>query len=161
MTFHSFLMDEKDLRILQALQKDAKAATSQLAKQTGIPPTTIHNRIKRMEAEGIIQGYRPVLDWEQVGLGLHAMIFITAQSADSGIDQDDLAKATAKLPGVQRVRIVTGTHDLILDVRLANVRALDKLLIKALRTMPGIAKTETLIVLDEHESEPGLATAVR
>ncbi len=142
-------MDEKDLAILQLLQEGAKASTSQLAKRTGIPATTVHNRIKRMEAEGIIRSYTPVIDWEKVGLGLHAMVFVTAQSADHDVDQEQLADAITKLPGVRRASIVTGAHDLVLDVRVPNVRALDRLLIKSLRGIPGVAKTETLLVLDE------------
>lgn len=153
-------MDEKDVAILQILQDDAKAPTGRIAKQTGIPTTTVHNRIKRMEAEGIIQGYAPIIDWDAIGLGLHAKVFVTAQGADHDVDQEQLADAISRLPGVRSASIVTGTHDLILDVRVRNVQALDRLLIKSLRAMPGVAKTETLLVLDERSRSMDLQAAL-
>ena len=58
-------MDEKDKRILALLRKDAKQRVSQLAKKTGLPTTTVHNRIKRMEKGGIIRGYTVIPDYKK------------------------------------------------------------------------------------------------
>lgn len=145
-------VDDKDLRLLMELQQDAKAATSALAKRTGIPTTTVHNRIRRMEEEGLIQRYAPVLDHKRLGLGLQAMVFVTAQPAgEKGVDQEQMARAALKLPGVERVSILTGVFDIVLQVRVPNVESLEQLLIKSLRKLPGVDKTQTMIVLDEFQ----------
>ncbi len=104
------LSDAKDRAILDELQRNAKATTSEIAKRTGIPVTTVHNRIKRLEKDGVVQGYVPVVDHRKLGLGIHALVFVTAQNRPSGgraVDQEQLAQEALRLPGVERSRVVT------------------------------------------------------
>lgn len=140
-------LDAKDRRILEELRRDAKATTGKIAKRTTLPITTVHNRIKRLESKGIITKYAPVLNHQRLGLGIHAMIFVTVEG--KGTDQEELAKRMLRLPGVERTQILTGGYDLLLEARLADVDALNRLLIKELRTLPGVDKTQTMLVLQE------------
>ncbi len=147
-----FVLDEKDTAILVELQRDAKATTGKIAKRTGIPVTTVHNRIKRFEREGVIQKYEPRLDFARLGLGIHALVFLTAASAYKGapVDQQALARTAMRLEGVQRACILTGTFDLVLEVRVRDVGALNGILLQELRRILGVEKTQTMLVLEEH-----------
>lgn len=154
--------DGKDLQLLGELQRDAKAATSTLAKKTGIPPTTVHNRIRRMERDGLITRYVPLLDHKRLGFGLQALVFVTAQPAgEKSIDQEQMARAALKMPGVERVSILTGVFDLVLHIRVPDVAALEQLLIKSLRKLPGVDKTQTMIVLEEFQGTLDLGLGAR
>ncbi len=140
-------LDAKDWRILDELQRNAKQTTGQIAKRTALPVTTVHNRIKRLEHHGIITKYAPVLDYAKLGRGLHALIFITAEG--KGTDQEALARQALKLPGVHAVRILTGGYDLVLEARVKDVDELNKLLIKKVRMLRGVDKTQTMLVLED------------
>lgn len=151
-------LDDKDLRLLKELRRDGKATSGMLAKRTGIPTTTVHNRIRRLEEDGIVLGYKPVLNHKRLGFGLQALVFITAQSGgERGADQEQIARAALKLPGVERVSILTGVFDLVLNVRVPDVDALEHLLIKSLRKLAGVDKTQTMIVLEEFDGDLDLA----
>lgn len=143
------LVDEKDLLIIAELQRNAKATTGQMAKRTGIPVTTVHNRIKSLEKHGVIKRYAPILDYVKLGKGLHALIFITVEG--KGTDQEVLAKAMTKIKGIEKASILTGGYDLVLEAHIADVDALNTLLIKELRQIPGVDKTQTMLVLKEEE----------
>ncbi|MBR9703666.1 Lrp/AsnC family transcriptional regulator [Candidatus Woesearchaeota archaeon] len=143
------LVDEKDLLVIAELQRNAKATTGQITKRTGIPVTTVHNRMKSLEKTGVIKRYVPILDYVKLGKGLHALIFITVEG--KGTDQEVLAKAMLKITGVEKASILTGGYDLLLDAHVADVDALNTLLIKELRQLPGVDKTQTMLVLKEEE----------
>lgn len=152
MSESTFTLDEKDTAILAELQRNAKQTTGRIAKRTRIPVTTVHNRIKRFEREGVITRYEPRVDYEKLGYGIHALVFIVASGKlpdGRPVDQQSIAQKAARLNGVQSARIVTGEYDLVLDVRVTDVPSLNRTLIKELRTLPGVEKTETMLVLEE------------
>jgi len=145
-------IDEKDRRVLDELRRDAKATTGRIAKRTAIPVTTVHNRIKRLEKEGVIIKYEPMLDYKKLGRGICALIFITVENKLAGgkaVDQEDLARRCLGINGVENARILTGGFDLALEARVADVDELNHLLIKELRKTPGVDKTQTMLVLEE------------
>jgi Lrp/AsnC family transcriptional regulator for asnA, asnC and gidA len=69
-------LDDRDFEILEALRENAKLSVFQLSKKTGIPPTTIHNRIKKLRQNGVITNYTIKFDREKLGQGFCALIFI-------------------------------------------------------------------------------------
>jgi DNA-binding Lrp family transcriptional regulator len=151
---NSLELDNKDRRILEELKRDAKATTGKIAKRTAIPVTTVHNRIRKLEKSGVITRYAPVLDHKKLGLGIHALVFVTVegkQAGAKGIDQEELAKLALRIPGVEGAKIITGGYDLVLEARVADVDALNALLIKELRKLPGVDKTQTMVVLEDIE----------
>jgi len=135
-----------DEKILLELKHDAKATMGQIARRTGIPTTTVHNRIKRMEAAKIIKRYVPVLDHAKLGKGIHAMIFV---SAEHKTDQEHLAKRLLAIDGIDSARIITGGFDLIVEARVGTIDELNALITKELRKVQGVEKTQTMIVLEE------------
>jgi len=142
-------IDEKDQKVLKALVENSKARTSQLSKELKMPITTIHNRIKKLEKLGIIKNYTVVLDYKKLGKDILSYILVTVMyTLPSGekISQEQVAKKI-KAIGAEEVSIVTGGTDIIVKVRVKDVDELNDFVIKKLRAIDGVDKTQTLIVL--------------
>ena len=89
------MLDKKDHQILKELQLNSKLTTQQISKKTLIPITTIHNRIKRLEKEGIIQGYTVTLDHKKLGFDILAFILLTVRhyiSEGKAVTEEGMAK---------------------------------------------------------------------
>ncbi|MBW2963913.1 Lrp/AsnC family transcriptional regulator, partial [Candidatus Woesearchaeota archaeon] len=71
------MLDKKDLRILDELKADAKLTTGQIAKKLNIPVTTVHNRIKKLEKLGVVEGYTAKVDYKKLGKPITAYIMMT------------------------------------------------------------------------------------
>ena len=143
-------LDDKDLRILELLKENAKLTTHQISKKTAIPITTVHNRIKKLEQEGIIKRYTLVLDHAKLGRPMLGFVLVTVTyTLPSGkkISQEDAAKKIRALAGVEAVYIVTGGTDIIVKVRVKGVDELNDFVVRKLRTVDGVDKTQTMIVL--------------
>lgn len=150
MEYYSKNMDEKDWKILEMLENNAKLSNSQIAKKTTIPITTVHNRIKRMESEGIIKQYTIKLDYEKINKPILAIILIEVNYNTAGknkISQSEVAKAIKKI-GAQTVDIVTGGTDIVIKMRTKSVQELNEFITNKLRNIEGVDKTQTLIVLE-------------
>jgi DNA-binding Lrp family transcriptional regulator len=140
-------LDEKDLKVIKILKKHADLTTSQISKKTGMPITTIHNRIKRLKRLEIIKNYTIKLNYEKLDKPLKAHILITVnQEADS---QSKIGKKILSWEPTESVDIVTGTTDLIAQVRIKDMHVLSDFLTNNLRKIEGIDKAQTLMVLEE------------
>tara|TARA_Y100000034_G_scaffold130294_1_gene188335 strand:+ start:2595 stop:3029 length:435 start_codon:yes stop_codon:yes gene_type:complete len=140
-------LDEKDLKVIKILKKHADLTTSQISKKTGMPITTIHNRIKKLKRLEIIKNYTIKLNYEKLDKPLKAHILITVnQEADS---QSKIGKKILSWEPTESVDIVTGTTDLIAQVRIKDMHVLSDFLTNNLRKIEGIDKAQTLMVLEE------------
>jgi len=145
-------IDEKDLRILDELKENSKRTTSRIGKKTGLPITTVHNRIKRMERQGIIKKYTIELDYPKLGKTITAYIMIhVIYMLPNGlkISQEDVAKDIKAMSGVERVEILAGGMDILVKLHVNDVEELNEFVIKKLRKIDGVDKTQTLVVLNE------------
>lgn len=145
-------VDDKDRLILRALRQDAGRSTTALAKLVGLPRTTVHERIVRMQEEGIIRRTTVLLDHAKLGRGVTAFIFVGF--AAGGVDQRTLAKKIADLPEVAEVFVVSGEWDILLKVRGESLEAIGRLIVDKLRSMPGIARTMTATSFETIKDEP-------
>ena len=144
-------LDKKDEKILIELSRDAKQTSKQISKRTLIPITTVHNRIKKLEKQGVIKNYTIQLDDKTLGT-LSAYIMVTVnyrllQKHDQG--QHELASSLRTHPNVDYAGMLTGSYDLVLKVRVKDVSELDEFVTKYLRNVEGIDRTQTMIVLNE------------
>ena len=142
--------DEKDLEILKLLKDNSRLTSRQISKKTRIPITTIHNRIKKLEENGIIKNFTLNLDYKKLGQPILAYILININytlPTGGKISQEDIAKKIRVLSNVEEVNMVTGGMDMMLKSRFANIEELYDFIITKLRTIDGIDKTQTLIVL--------------
>jgi DNA-binding Lrp family transcriptional regulator len=144
------MINKKDVKILDILKRNAKLTNEEISKKTGIPTTTIHNRIKRLERLGVIKNYTVVLDNKKLGKEISAYILITVDYKflkKRGISQHDLARNLKKYDFVEEVSMITGVSDIIIKTSVENIDQLDELVTKELRNIDGIEKTQTMIVL--------------
>ena len=145
-------LDDKDLRILDILKENSNLTTSNIAKKVNLPITTVHNRIKKLERTGIITSYTVVIDYKKLGKPIQSHILVTVNytlSDGTKIKQEDVAKKIRKLAGVEKVSIITGGIDMIINVRVSDVDELNSFVIDKLRSIDGVDKTQTTMVLSE------------
>lgn len=121
----SYALDDVDRGVLYALQRDARHVTAkEIAAEVEVSPSTVRNRISRMEDRGVIVGYRPIVDYERAGYPLRVLFVATAPIAD----RSWVAKRLSAIDGVVDVReTTTGRRNLVVDVVAANTGALDRI----------------------------------
>lgn len=154
-------IDKKDLQILAELQTDGKMRMRELARRLGLPATTVYNRIRKLEQEKVIKHYTIAIDYEKVDRPLEAFILIVAspRTADNRrVDQNDLARRVAKVAGIEKVAVITGTHDLVALVRARDMHDLGRIITDQVRQIDGVERTETKMVVEAFM--PGKAPAL-
>ena len=145
-------MDKKDEEILQILKKNAKIGVQRISSITNMPITTVHNRIKRLEKNGIIKNYSINIDYAKIGKKISALILAKLDHKvlrESGLNLEEIIKRVLKVPGIQRIFTVTGSIDLVLRIRADNIIELDNILTKSLMNLEFISDTETMIVIHD------------
>ena len=141
-------MDEKDLEILRELQKDGKAKIKKIAKKLGIPMSTVHHRILRMEKGGIIKKYMAVPDYRKIGLPVCFYVLVNVSYGEA-TSQEAVARKIRKIPNVLEVNIVSGELDIIVKARAADIEDLGKSVLDKMRNIRGVLKTVTSVVMRE------------
>ncbi len=108
-------LDAKDQALLALLEHDAKAPVQSLAERTGMPPSTVHHRLRRLEQRGVILGYGARLDPQLTGRGFSAYIMVTG-APEKYLDEEFFTQ-----PEVAEVSAVTGSYDLVIKVRCSSL----------------------------------------
>jgi len=153
------MIDDIDRRILELLQDDARIANAAIARDVGLAPSAVFQRIRKLESSGVIRGYRAHLDAAALGQGLLA--FITVQTGE-GARAKETAAMLAGIREVLEVHRVVGEDCFFLKVRVRDAEALGALLDEKIQRLPPVASTKTTIVLSTAKDEiPGPSTARR
>jgi len=144
-------IDQKDREIINELINNSRQTVGKLGKKLGMPPTTIHNRIKKLEAEGVIMNYTANINYKVLGRPVMALIGITVNYnvESKKIRQRDVAKKIKSLEGVREVTILTGGMDIIAKVLAKDIDDLNEIVTEKLRDIDGVDKTQTMIVLTQ------------
>jgi DNA-binding Lrp family transcriptional regulator len=143
-------MDAVDEDIIYAIDS-GNIRYSRIAKKLGIPLSTVHFRVKRLEREGIIKGYRGDIDWRKAGLGLNAFVFINIDVSllkRIGKTQDKLLKELLGIKYVREGYVVTGDSDILLRVMAKDTAHFKEILLNHIDTREGIVKTDTIMILE-------------
>ncbi|HSJ51297.1 MAG TPA: Lrp/AsnC family transcriptional regulator [Actinomycetota bacterium] len=135
-------MDERDLDIIAALQEDARATYADIGRRAGLAPSSVHERVRKLERMGAIRGYRAVVDPEALGLFVTALIAVTPLDPTQ---PDDLPERVRDFPEVEDCLSVAGEANYILKVRTRTTGDLEDL-IRRLRER-GQVQTRTTIAL--------------
>ena len=141
-------LDPTDLRLLDALQKDAAQRLEDLARLVQLAPSSVHDRIRRLEKDGIIRRWTVELDAPALGLGVLAYVGIRATTPCS-----ELLHALEAIPAIEECHSVAGELSMLLKVRAPDTPSLLELS-ERLRQIPGIEQTETTIVLKTQLDRP-------
>jgi Lrp/AsnC family leucine-responsive transcriptional regulator len=135
-------VDRKDLAILSILQEDARATYAQIASRVGLSASSVHDRVRKLERQGVILGYRAAVDPGAVGLDVTALV--SAMPLDPS-QPDDLPDRVHEFPEVEDCYSVAGRENYVLKVRTHTTGDLEDLL-RRLREKAGV-QTRTTVVL--------------
>ncbi|MFT7669251.1 MAG: Lrp/AsnC family leucine-responsive transcriptional regulator [Planctomycetota bacterium] len=138
------IIDRVDLQILSLIQSDARLPNAEVARNLGMAPSAIHQRLRRLEERGVIQGYSARVDPDSVDRGLLSFVHVSTNEA---LGCFDVASAIAVLPGVLEVHDIAGEDCYLLKVRARNTTDLHRFLREDLGAIPGVRSTRTTIVL--------------
>ena len=141
-------LDRKDFALLEALQENASQRLEDLAKLVGLAPSSVHDRLRRLERYGIIKNWTVKLDAPRLGLGVLAFIGATLSRPCSELYED-----LCTIPAIEECHSVAGEKCLFLKVRSADTAGL-LVLIEQLLKIPGIERTETTVVLKTQFDRP-------
>jgi Lrp/AsnC family transcriptional regulator, leucine-responsive regulatory protein len=140
-------LDAIDLKILDELQRDGRLSNVALARSVGLSPTPCTERVRALEAAGIIAGYAARLDAERLDLGLLVFIEIAIdRTSQDAFDQ--FAAAMTRIPQVQECYMVAGGFDYLVKVRVPDMAAYRAFLGEVLSKVPGIRETRTYAVME-------------
>lgn len=138
------MIDDTDYRILELLQDNARIANAEIARQLGMAPSAILERIRKLEDRGVIEGYQARVNPEALGLTLTAFVFVRAEERIGGVTT---AERLAGIPEVQEVHHVAGEDCFLVKVRTTGTRALGSLLRDRIGAIDTIRSTRSTIVL--------------
>jgi len=141
-------LDAIDIRILNILQDNARITTLELAEQVGLSATPCARRVKRLEDDGLIERYVTLLDEKKAGLDLSVFISVRLRN-QTGETIDQFERSVRSMPEITECYLVSGVHDYLLHLRVADVDALRDFLRNRLVTIEGIAEAQSSIVLDK------------
>jgi Lrp/AsnC family leucine-responsive transcriptional regulator len=147
------VLDRRDLEILAALQEDARATYADIGRRVGLSPSSVHDRVRKLEQGGVIRGYRAVVDPQAIGLFVTALVAVTPLDPTQ---PDDLPDRVRGFPEVEDCLSVAGESNYVLKVRTGTTAELEDL-IRRLREK-GEVQTRTTVVLSipfEGRPRPG------
>ncbi|MEX0806682.1 MAG: Lrp/AsnC family transcriptional regulator [Candidatus Binatia bacterium] len=137
------LIDQIDLKILFILQNNGRSRLADIAEEVDLSAPAVMERVKKLEAGGVIKGYQALLDGKKVGKDITAFIGV---SIGNQRDIDKFAAQMLRYHDVLECHHVTGDETFILKVKSANTGSLEKLL-GEIRSVEGVTRTVTKVVL--------------
>ena len=141
-------LDKIDKNILRELQKDGRIAYAQLAKRVGLSPTPCVDRVKRLEAEGVIQGYCATINPDAVDASLVVFVQIRLNRSSKDVFED-FSKAAELLPEIQECHLVSGAFDYLIKARVADMGSYREFYGDTLLTLPGVQECTSYVVMDQ------------
>jgi len=157
------MLDQTDRKLLEALSKNARAPLSDLARQLGVPRTTLAQRLERLVESGVIKRFTVSLDRGK--LGYRYLTFILVKVRRGGgygerSSQEILAEEIAKycnsrddMPWIEEAHIITGDYDILLKAWSRDLEHLTRFLIRYMPSRPEVAETYTMLVLETPVTE--------
>jgi Lrp/AsnC family transcriptional regulator, leucine-responsive regulatory protein len=137
-------MDELDSRIVDLLQRDGRATQLEISRTVGMSQPAVAERIRKLEEKGVITGYTARVDAAKLGKDITAFIGVSIEHPKYF---EGFTKKVLAMPDVLEAHRVAGQDSYLLKVRTDNTGTLDTLLVGTLRTIPGVTRTHTTIVL--------------
>ena len=143
-------MDEKDRAILSMLERDARATYADIAEEVGLSPSSVHERVKKLERRGVIVGYRAELDPKALGLDVTALVSVMPLDPK---EPDDLPDRVRGFGEVEDCWSVAGQESYVLKVRTATTEHLEELL-RRLREKARVQTRTTVVLSTPFEGRP-------
>ncbi len=141
------MIDNRDIQILEILQKNGRSTASDIAKEVHLSIPAVGERIKKLTEKGLIKNFAAILDHKEAGLDVTAFVFIVSEHSDH---YDDFIKKAGASKFVLECHSITGSGSHILKVRVKNSQALEDLLYK-IQNWPGVSRTQSNLVLSSYK----------
>ncbi|MES2030019.1 MAG: Lrp/AsnC ligand binding domain-containing protein [Pseudomonadota bacterium] len=141
-------IDKIDRKILAVLQADGRIANVELAERIGLSPTSIGERLKRLQRDGYIEGYGARLNPQMLGLGLLVFVEVLLDKTTPDVFER-FARAVRLAPEVLECHMVAGGFDYLVKARVADMSAYRRFLGESLLALPGVRETRTYAVMEE------------
>ncbi|HEX7791978.1 MAG TPA: Lrp/AsnC ligand binding domain-containing protein [Afipia sp.] len=141
-------IDKIDRKILAVLQADGRIANVELAEKVGLSPTSIGERLKRLQRDGYIEGYGARLNPEMLGLGLLVFVEVLLDKTTPDVFER-FARAVRLAPEVLECHMVAGGFDYLVKARVADMSAYRRFLGERLLALPGVRESRTYAVMEE------------
>ena len=146
-------LDAIDLQILSILQGNGRISHTKLAEQVGLSAPSVIDRVKKLEDGGLIAGYYAALDARRLGKDVTAFIGVSISHPKTiGLFE----QTVDLLEDVLECHHVTGQHTILLKVKTENTSSLERL-ISTVRSIEGVSRTETMVVLSTHTERNTIA----
>jgi Lrp/AsnC family leucine-responsive transcriptional regulator len=140
-------MEEIDRRIVTLLAGDGRMSFTDLARETGLSVSAVHQRVRRLEKRGVVRGYAAIIDYDAIGLPLTA--FVSIKPIDPAAP-DDAPERLAHLSAIEACHSVAGDESYILKVRVASPVALEELL-QQIRASANVSTRTTVVLSTPYE----------
>lgn len=144
-------LDAIDRRIIAELQADARLTNVELARKIGLSPSPCLRRVKRLEEDGVIEGYRAILSRDRVGLGMTVFVSVKI-AAHASEEAGDFVAAVCAMTEVVAFHLVSGETDYLLEVVVADLAHYQRFLLDRLLSMPIVREVKSNIVIQAHKA---------
>lgn len=148
------MIDELDRKILSILLESAATSKAEIARRLGLAASAVSERVRRLEASGVICGYDVRLDAGQLGKPLLAFIFVTDAKPSQGFDT---AAALARVTGLEELHKIAGEDCYLLKLRAADTAELNLIIETEINPVQSVTRVRTTIVLKVVTERPPLA----
>lgn len=142
-------MDAIDVKIIECLKHNSRENASVIGSKVNMSVSAVIERIKKLEASGIIKQYSLVLDKEKLGLDLVAFISVSMEHPKFN---DDFINFVTRNPQIVECHYITGDFDFILKICTTSGKGLEKL-VNEIKSIRGVSLTKTLVVLSTNKEE--------
>ena len=144
-------IDNVDREIISILLKDAKTPYTEIAKRILVSGGTVHVRMKKLEAIGIVKGSSLVIDHAKMGYDLTAYLGVYLEK---GSVYKQVIKELEKIPQIVEAHYTTGVYSIFLKIVCQNTKHLRDVLNDKIQQIAGIQRTETILSLEESIKRP-------
>lgn len=138
------MIDEISLKILKILQEKARIPNVEVARQVNMAPSAVLERVRKLEKQGIIDGYEVILNPKQLKRDLVAFIRVYPTTP---ANSSTIGEALAQISEIQEAHLITGADCFLVKARVGDVSALGELLDKKISTIEGVSRTQTSVAL--------------
>jgi Lrp/AsnC family leucine-responsive transcriptional regulator len=139
-------LDHIDRKILSILQKDGRITNADLARQVGLSPPSILQRVRKLEDAKIVDGYVAVLNRQNVGLGLMVMVFVSL-SLHKDEPIHTFIEQVVEFPEVMECLHVSGEYDFVLKVVIPDMTAYEAFVVEKLTKIASVGKVQSSFVM--------------
>ncbi|HEY8351530.1 MAG TPA: leucine-responsive transcriptional regulator Lrp [Sphingomonadales bacterium] len=152
-------LDRIDMKILRILQQQGRISNVDLAKEVGLSATPCLERVRRLEREGYILGYRAILNPDRLNASLIAMVEVRLDRTTTQA-LDEFNAAVRRIDEIMECHMVGGGFDYLMKIRLPDMASYRRFLGEKLAALPGVSQTHTYVVMEEVKATTALPLAV-